>query len=476
MVTSSQPTTSDVFARIERDKAGYLDTLLRYLRIPSVSTDPARAGDVRRCAEFLRDRMAEAGLEARLVDTARHPLVYAEWLGRPGAPTVLFYGHYDVQPPEPLEEWRHPPFEPTLEGEQLVARGATDDKGQSFAHLAAVSAHFAERGALPINVKFLIEGEEESGGESIEAYVRQDAGRQLRADFVVVSDSSMFGPGQPSILYGLKGLVYTEIRVRGPERDLHSGTFGGAVQNPLDALAHVLARLRDPETGRVLVPGFYDDVRPLEVWEREEFRKLPFDEPAYRRDLGVPELRGEEGYSTLERVWARPTCDVNGFWGGYQGPGAKTVLPSRCGAKVSMRLVPDQDPQKIAAAFTRFVREVAPKGVAVEVEVFHGAPPFLVEPEGPFVEAALQALEEAWGKRALRVREGGSIPIVTTLREVLGVPVLLLGFGLNDDRLHSPNEKLDLPNFYGGIRVTARLLDLAAAAGAATAAPTARPS
>jgi acetylornithine deacetylase/succinyl-diaminopimelate desuccinylase-like protein len=473
---SADPNTADVFARIERERSAYLETLLAYLRIPSVSTDPAHAADVRRCAEFLRDRMSDAGLAARLIETARHPLVYAEWLGRPGAPTVLFYGHYDVQPPDPLEEWRHPPFEPTIEGEQIVARGATDDKGQSFAHVAAVTAHFAERGSLPINVKFLVEGEEESGGESIEAYVRRDGGKTLAADFVVVSDSSMYGPGQPSILYGLKGLLYTEIRVRGPERDLHSGTFGGAVQNPIDALAHILARLRDPQSGRVLVPGFYDDVRPLESWERAEFGKLPFDAEAYRHGLGVPELRGEEGYSTLERVWARPTCDVNGVWGGYQGPGAKTVLPARGGAKVSMRLVPDQEPRKIAEAFAAHVHASAPRGVVVEVESLHGAPPFLVVPEGPYVEAALQALEDVWGKRALRVREGGSIPIVSTLREVLGVPVLLLGFGLNDDRLHSPNEKFDLPNFYGGIRATARLLDLAAVAGAGTPAPATRPS
>jgi acetylornithine deacetylase/succinyl-diaminopimelate desuccinylase-like protein len=455
--------TADVFARIERERDTYLETLIDYLRIPSISTDPTHTNDVRRCAEFLRECMADAGLTAELIETARHPLVYAEWLGRPGAPTVLFYGHYDVQPPDPLEEWRHPPFEPTIEGEQLVARGATDDKGQSFAHVAAVSAHLAERGALPINVKFLIEGEEESGGESIEAYVRQDAGKRLAADLVVVSDSSMYGPGQPSILYGLKGLLYTEIRVRGPGRDLHSGTFGGAVQNPLDALAHILARLRDPESGRVLVPGFYDDVRSPQEWEREEIRKLPFDAEAYREAIGVPELRGEHGYSTLERVWTRPTCDVNGIWGGYQGPGAKTVLPARGGAKVSMRLVPDQDPRKISEAFTRYVHESAPLGVVVEVEAGHSAPPFLVVPEGPFVEAALLALEDVWGKRALLVREGGSIPIVSTLHEVLQIPVLLIGFGLSDDRLHSPNEKFDLPNFYGGIRATARLLDLVAA-------------
>jgi acetylornithine deacetylase/succinyl-diaminopimelate desuccinylase-like protein len=451
--------TTDVFERIEREQESYLDELQEYLRIPSISTDPAYAQEVRRCAEFLRGKMQDAGLEAELIETHKHPLVYAEWLGAEGAPTLLFYGHYDVQPPDPLEEWRNPPFEPTIEGDQLVARGATDDKGQSFAHLKAVAATLAERGRLPVNVKFLVEGEEESGGESIEAYVRADRGARLACDAVVISDSSMYGPGQPSLLYGLKGLLYTEVRVSGPNRDLHSGTFGGAVTNPLNALAEIVSRLRDPRTGRVSVPGFYDDVRPLEDWEREQFAALPFDAEQYRAAIGVPELCGEEGYSTLERAWARPTCDVNGMWGGYQGPGAKTVIAARGGAKVSMRLVPDQDPQRIARAVTEHVRAVAPPGVEVEVEVLHHAPPVLVDTDVPIAHAALDAMEEVWGRRPVRVREGGSIPIVSTFAEALGAPVLLIGFGLSDDRLHSPNEKFDIPHFYGGIRSIARLLD-----------------
>jgi len=449
----------DVLERIDAEQERYLEELKDYIRIPSISTDPDYKGDVLRAAEFLVGKMREAGLRAERIDTAGHPLVYGEWLGAPGKPTVLFYGHYDVQPVDPVELWRHPPFEPTVEGDKLVARGATDDKGQSYAHVKAVGAMLAERGSLPVNVKFLVEGEEEAGGQSIDDYVRQDGGRKLAADCVVISDSSLFAPGQPSLIYGLKGLCYMEIKVTGPNRDLHSGTYGGAVWNPLNALCHIVDRLRDAATGKVLIPGFYDDVRPLAAWEREEFAKLPFDEEEYRRDLGVPELFGEEGYSTRERTWARPTCDVNGIYGGYMGKGAKTVLPSWGGAKVSMRLVPDQQPKKIAELFTAYVRSVAPKGVTVEVTTLHGADPVVVETEGPIVDAAMEAMQEVWGARPVRVREGGSIPIVSTFAEVLKAPVLLLGFGLHDDGLHSPNEKFNISHFYKGIRSVARLLD-----------------
>jgi acetylornithine deacetylase/succinyl-diaminopimelate desuccinylase-like protein len=449
----------DVLARIDAEKERYLEELKDYIRIPSISTDPDYKGEVLRAAEFLSDRMREAGLQAERIDTAGHPLVYGEWLGAPGKPTVLFYGHYDVQPVDPVELWRHPPFEPTIEGDKLVARGATDDKGQSYAHVKAVAAMLAERGSLPVNVKFLVEGEEEAGGQAIDEYVRRDGGKKLAADCVVISDSSLFAPGQPSLIYGLKGLCYMEIKVTGPDRDLHSGTFGGAVWNPLNALCHIVDRLRDAATGKVLIPGFYDDVRPLAAWEREEFAKLPFDEEAYRGELGVPELFGEEGYTTRERAWARPTCDVNGIFGGYMGKGAKTVLPSWGGAKVSMRLVPDQNPKKIAELFTGYVKSVAPKGVTVEVATLHGADPVVVETEGPIVDAALDAMEEVWGARPVRIREGGSIPIVSTFSAVLQCPVLLLGFGLHDDGLHSPNEKFNISHFYKGIRSVARLLD-----------------
>jgi acetylornithine deacetylase/succinyl-diaminopimelate desuccinylase-like protein len=449
----------DVLARIDAEKESYLEELKEYIRIPSISTDPQYKGEVLRASEFLVEKMRAAGLTAERIETDGHPLVYGEWMGAPGKPTVLFYGHYDVQPVDPIELWRNPPFEPTVEGDKLVARGATDDKGQSYTHVKAVAALLAERGKLPVNVKFLVEGEEEAGGQAIDDYVKKDAGKRLAADCVLVSDTSLYAPGQPSLIYGLKGLAYMEIKVTGPNRDLHSGTFGGAVFNPLNALGYIIASLRDPKTGKILIPHFYDDVRPLEDWERQEFAKLPFDEGDYRKELGVPELFGEEGYSTRERTWGRPTCDVNGIFGGYMGKGAKTVLPSWGGAKVSMRLVPDQDPKKIAALFTEHVHAVAPPGVTVEVESLHGADPVVVEVQGPIVDAALDAMQDIWGARPVRIREGGSIPIVSTFASVLRCPVLLLGFGLNDDGLHSPNEKFNISHFYNGIRSVARMLD-----------------
>jgi len=455
--------TRDVLGRIDREKSAYLEELKDYIRIPSISTDPEYKPEVRRAAEFLLGKMRAAGLAAELIETAGHPLVYGEWKQAAGAPTVLFYGHYDVQPVDPVDLWRHPPFEPTEEGDNLVARGATDDKGQSYAHVKAVAAMLAERGKLPVNVKFLVEGEEEAGGEAIDRYVREDGGKRLACDCVVISDSSLYAPGQPALVYGLKGLAYMELKVSGPIRDLHSGTYGGGVANPLNALCHIVDRLRDAETGKILIPGFYDDVRPLETWEREEMAKLPFDEDAYRRELGIREVFGEQGYTTRERVGARPTCDVNGIFGGYEGKGAKTVLPAWGGAKVSMRLVPDQKPETIARLFTDYVREITPRGVTVEVAYLHGADPVIVEAQGPIVDAAMEAMREIWGAKPVRMREGGSIPIVSTFAQVLGVPVLLLGFGLNDDALHSPNEKFNISHFYNGIRSVARLLDRLAA-------------
>jgi acetylornithine deacetylase/succinyl-diaminopimelate desuccinylase-like protein len=326
-----------------------------------------------------------------------------------------------------------------------------------------VAAILKERGKLSVNVKFLVEGEEESGGHAIDVFVKQDKGKKLACDAVVVSDSSMYAPGQPALTYGLKGLAYMELKVTGPNRDLHSGTYGGGVQNPLNALATIIAGLRDAATGKIKIPGFYGDVKPLAKWERQEFASLKFSEAKERKELGVATLVSEKGFSYREQVWARPTCDVNGIFGGYQGKGAKTVLPSWAGAKVSMRLVPDQRPEKIAKLFTQYVKKIAPKGVKVEVEYLHGAEPVLLETQGPLVDAALEAMRETWGKRPVRIREGGSIPIVTTFSRVLEVPVLLLGFGLADDRLHSPNEKFNITHFYNGIRTVARLLDRAGA-------------
>jgi acetylornithine deacetylase/succinyl-diaminopimelate desuccinylase-like protein len=449
----------DVLERLKAERARHLEELKEFLRIPSISTDPDYNDDVLRCAEFVRQNMEDAGLTAELIQTKGYPLVYSEWLGAPGRPTLLFYGHYDVQPPDPLELWRNPPFEPTVEDGRLVARGATDDKGQAFAQIKAVEGFLAEHGELPVNVKFLFEGEEESGGESIENYVLEDAGKRLACDAVVICDSSMYAKGQPAILYGLKGLAYMEIKVVGPRRDLHSGTFGGAVANPANALCQIISRLRDPATGRILIPGFYDDVQPLEEWERKEFARLPFDEAAYCEEIGIEESFGEEGYTTLERAWARPTCDVNGLYGGYEGKGAKTVLPAWAGAKISMRLVPDQQPDTIAELFREHVQAVTPRGVTTEVKFIHGAPAILISAEGPMIEAAAKAQEATWGKAPVHIREGGSIPIVGTFSDVLECPVLLVGLGLPDDRLHSPNEKIDLENYYRGIETIARLLE-----------------
>jgi acetylornithine deacetylase/succinyl-diaminopimelate desuccinylase-like protein len=461
--------SDDLFDRLARAQERHLDELFAYLRIPSISTDPAYAGEVVRCADWLLARMADAGLATEKIGTDGHPLVYAEWLGAgPDRPTVLFYGHYDVQPPDPLSEWRHPPFEPTLESEpgdrgdradRIVARGATDDKGQSYCHLKGVEAHLEARGRLPVNVKFIVEGEEESGGEAIERFVRGAGAGKLACDCVVVSDSSMFGPGIPALTYGLKGLAYFELRVDGPNRDLHSGAYGGGVTNPANALAEILASIRDSRSGKIRIPGFYDDVRPLAEWERREFAALGLDEAAIAEELGVERLTGEDGYGYLERVWGRPTADVNGLFSGYQGKGAKTVLPSWAGAKLSFRLVADQTPERVADLLREHVARVAPPGVEVAIDYLHGARPVNVNATGPIAEAALAAMEEVWGRRPVRIRTGGSIPIVGSFAEVLRVPVLLLGFGLEDDRLHSPNEKFDLRNYYQGIRAVARLLD-----------------
>ncbi len=451
-------TSARVFARIEAEKARYLDELIELLRIPSVSTDPAFAGEVARCARHLQRELERIGLAAERFDLGGHPLVYGEWLEAPGRPTLLVYGHYDVQPADPLPEWRHPPFEPAIEDGNLIARGVTDDKAQLFCHLKAAEAILAERGALPVNLKVLLEGEEESGGESILRFVEDDAGRRLAADAVLISDSEMLAPGKPAIYTSLRGIAYFELEARGPNRDLHSGQYGGAVANPANALARVLGALVDDD-GRIAVPGFYDDVRELGRREREELARVPFDEAAYRQDLGLDALFGEPGYTTPERAAVRPTCDVHGLWGGYQGAGGKTVLPAKAGAKVSMRLVPDQDPDRIAGLFGRYARELCPPGIRLETRLMGGSRPVRVDTAGPIAEAALDAMREVWGAPAVKLRGGGSIPIAGAFAEVLGAPVLLIGFGLPDDGAHAPNEKFALEQLYGGIRSAARIYD-----------------
>jgi acetylornithine deacetylase/succinyl-diaminopimelate desuccinylase-like protein len=434
------------------------DQLKALIRIPSVSAQPDHDADTRRAAEFVRDDLVAMGVPARLIDFPRgHPIVYGERLDAPGKPTLLVYGHYDVQPAEPLEPWNSPPFEPTVRDGNLYARGATDDKGQMFTHLKAAEAWLRTAGKLPVNVKFLIEGEEEVGGANLERHMADHAA-DLACDYAVISDTSQFAPGQPAVCYGLKGLAYFELRVEGANRDLHSGTFGGAVQNPLNALCTTLAGIKGPD-GRVRIDGFYDRVRPLEDWERAEFARLPFSEAAFAADLGVADLFGEAGYTTLERKWARPTFDVHGLWGGYSGPGPKTVLPGKAGAKFSFRLVPDQEPAHIAALLRRHLEQHMPPGVTWHLEEMHGAPAVLVAVQGsPGVAAAARAVEAGFGTPPVFIREGGSIPVVGLIKKHLGVDTLLLGWGQNDDNLHGPNEKFSLDAFHSGIRSAAHLL------------------
>lgn len=433
-----------------------LEELKALLRIPSVSTDPERSADVRACAEVVAQAMSKAGLAAQILPTRGHPVVYGEALAAPGLPTILIYGHYDVQPPDPVDLWRHGPFEPTEEGGFLVARGATDDKGQFYALLKGVEAALRTMGRLPVNLKVLIEGEEEVGSPSLAPFIEVER-KRLACDVVVISDSSQFAPDIPAITYGLKGLVYIEVIVKGPKKDLHSGSYGGAVANPANVLARMLAACQGT-FGKVAIPGFYDDVRPLEEWERKEFARLPFSEEAFRREVGAPRLFGEEGYTTLERKWGRPTLDINGLLSGFTGKGAKTVLPSTASAKLSMRLVPDQDPIKITRIASDFLREVAPDTVTVEILNHHGAKPVLVSRETPWMPVAVRAYREAFGKEPVFIREGGSIPVVNTFQEILGAPSLLLGLGLPDDDAHSPNEKFRIADYYRGMVLMGELI------------------
>jgi acetylornithine deacetylase/succinyl-diaminopimelate desuccinylase-like protein len=444
------------FIHSNRDR--FLDELKEYLAIPSVSSLPEHKDDVRRCAEWTANEMKRVGLQnVEVIETPGHPIVYGDWLHAAGAPTILFYGHYDVQPVDPLALWTTPPFEATVRDGEIYARGAADDKGQVFMHFKAIEAHISQGGRLPVNIKVLLEGEEEVGSTNLDDFVRAEK-KRLAADVVVISDSAMFDRGVPSMCYGLRGIAYFQIDVRGSASDLHSGSFGGALANPAMVLAQILAQMKD-KSGRIKIPGFYDDVRPLTDAEREEFAKLPFNEKRYRKELGVPKLFGEKGYTTLERVWARPTFEVNGLLSGFTGEGAKTVLPAVAMAKVSMRLVPNQDPKKVADLFEAYLAKVAPKTVEVKLTRMHGGKPWMTEPTGEFVQAAARAIERGFGQRPVLVREGGSIPVVSTFQEELGLPSVLFGVGLPDENAHAPNEKLDLSNFHNGIVASAYLYE-----------------
>lgn len=447
-----------VLAYLDQNKERYLAELKELLAIPSVSTNPQNTPDVERCAQWVADHMRHIGLQnVQVMPTPGHPVVYGDWLNAPGKPTVLLYGHYDVQPPEPLELWTSPPFEATIRGDNLYARGSADDKGQVFIHLKSIEAYLKNTGSLPVNIKLLIEGEEEIGSEHLVPFVKEHKD-MLKADLVLISDSAMFARGVPSICYGLRGLAYMQVDLVGPNKDLHSGSFGGTVHNPIQALAEIIAQLHD-KNGRVAIPGFYKDVRPLTKKERDSFRKLPWSDKKYAADLGVKQLYGERGYTTLERVWARPTLECNGIWGGFTGEGAKTVLPSKASAKISMRLVPDQKAEKIARLFEKHIKKIAPKTVSVTVRYLHGGEPAITPIDSPGVQAAVAALEKGFGKKPLYQREGGSIPIVVQFKEVLGLDTVLLGFGLPDENAHAPDEFINLDNFFGGMRTSAHFFN-----------------
>ena len=445
----------EALAYIDAHRQQFQNDLFELLRIPSVSADPAFASDVRRAAEWVRQHLAALGLSAELIDTGGHPLVYAESPPVPGAPVALVYGHYDVQPPDPLDEWTAPPFEPTVRDGKVFARGATDDKGQMLTHVKSVEAWLATIGKLPLQVKLLIEGEEEVGSAHLETFLKQNA-KRLACDCVVVSDTSQFAPNVPAITYGLRGIAYFELKLVGPKQDLHSGVFGGGVANPANSLAKMLGALVDAD-GRVTIPGFYDDVAPLTDRERAEFASLPFDESQFKQQLGVEMLAGEAGYTTLERRWARPTLDINGLTSGYQGQGAKTVLPAKASAKLSCRLVPNQDPKKVAAGLRQRLEELLPAGIRMELVEHHGAPGVVMPLDSPYLQAAAAAIEAGFGRRPVFIREGGSIPIVNIFASVLKADVLLLGWGQNDDNPHSPNEKFSLEDYHRGARASAAL-------------------
>lgn len=446
-----------IFTQIEAGGQESLGKLMDFLRIPSVSTDPHHAGDIRRAAEWLIAQLQELGFQAKLYETRQHPVVFASRLSDPSLPTLLIYGHYDVQPADPLEEWVSPPFSPTIREGFIYGRGATDNKGQLFTYLRAIEAILAAGGDLPLNVKILAEGEEEIGSPNLGAFLEEHR-EELSAEAIAISDGSQFAPGVPAITYGLRGLSYLQLDVQGPRFDLHSGSFGGVVTNPIQALGWILASLQEAD-GTVAIPGFYDDVLDLEPWERQEMAALPFDERQLQEYLGVEQLAGESGYTPMERKTARPTLDVNGIWGGFSGKGAKTIIPARAGAKVSMRLVPNQQAEKITSMFADFVRLLAPPGIHIQITDLHGSDPVLVPRDQPGVQAAARAIVSGFGKEPVFIREGGSIPIVDLFQKLLQCNnILLLGWGRPDDSPHSPNERFSLEDFHAGTRAAAALM------------------
>jgi acetylornithine deacetylase/succinyl-diaminopimelate desuccinylase-like protein len=452
-------TTFDYY---QANRERFLEGLKTFLKIPSISALPAHRADVRGAAEFVANELREMGMRSVEIIQGKenqHPLVYAEWLEAPGKPTLLLYGHYDVQPPDPLEEWKSPPFVPTFRDQNIYARGASDDKGQTYLVLKAVEGFLKTDGKLPINIKFLIEGEEETGGEHIEQYVAAHPDR-LKADAALICDTEMFAPELPTLTTGLRGLVYTEIEARGAGHDLHSGTYGGAAPNPFQALAEIITGLKGRD-GKIRIPGFYKRVQKPSAKELQAWKQLPFNEKEYlKKEVGAPALVGEKGFSVLERTWARPTLEVHGIRGGFTGEGAKTVIPAVATAKISMRLVPDMRPQEVIRQYSAYVKKLTPKGIKTSVRVLSSAPASVVSTESRYIAAAANALEQVFGKKTVYMRSGGSIPIVGVFLKHAGIPSVLMGFGLPDDNLHAPNEKFHLPNFYRGIETVGRYLAL----------------
>jgi acetylornithine deacetylase/succinyl-diaminopimelate desuccinylase-like protein len=445
---------------IEKNYDKFVQVMIDMLKIPSISAQSEHKQDMLACAEFLMDQLKDIGLEPQLHETPGHPVVYAEYTQNPDAPTALIYGHYDVQPVDPLDLWNSPPFEPEIKDDIIYARGSADDKGQLLIHVKAIEALMKTEGSVPINFKLIFEGEEEIQSVHLDQYLLDNRDR-LGCDLAIISDSSMFGPDQPALTYGLRGIAIAEVKVTGPDRDLHSGSYGGAVPNPIHELCKLIDALHDSDY-HISVPGFYDDVLPIEDWEKEEFKRLPFDEEAFRKNLDVPGLVGEKGFTTLERKWARPTLEVNGIFGGYSGEGTKTVLPSWAGAKITMRLVPDQNPEKICDLLEKYLLEIAPKEVTVEVTHGGGAPPAKVSKENPIMQAAAEALRKGFQQETFFIREGGSIPIVNSFKETLGVDTILLGFCQPDCNAHSPNEWFSLNDYKRGIMTSTYLYKLLA--------------
>lgn len=449
----------EILNYISTNREQFLNELIEFLRIPSISSVSSYKDYMQQAAEWLSGNMKKAGINnVRIIPTKGHSIVYGDWLeAGKEAPTVLVYGHYDVQPVDPLNLWDFPPFDPVIKNGRIFARGSADDKGQLFVHVKAIESFLKTKGSLPVNVKFLIEGEEEAGSSHLEEFIECNQ-EMLKCDSVLISDTEWFAEGMPSICYSLRGIAFVELTVTGPNRDLHSGSYGGGIDNPLNVLCWMVSCLKD-NYGRITIPGFYDDVKPLSEEERENFNKLPFSEAEYCKDLGIQMVNGEIGFTTLERVSARPTLDLNGIYGGYTGEGAKTIIPSKATAKISMRLVPDQKPEDIIKKVEDHLKELAPPTVKVEIKKLHGGNPVLVPLESKGIVSAVKALKNAFGKEVLFTREGGSIPIVSTFLDVLNAPSVLMGIGLPSDNIHSPNENFSIDNFYGGITASAYFFD-----------------